>query len=486
MIPFVIDIDFQNQDGINLMIQSQSSAREQDHHRPSYHFLPAANWMNDPNGVIQWRGRYHLFFQYNPDGAYHANMHWGHAVSDDLAHWRELPVAIAPTPDSPDRGGVFSGCVVDDNGTPVAVYTGVNDDYSVQTQCLALGNDDLTEWQKHARNPVVGEVPAHLGQRRDFRDPFVWREDDAWYMTLSSNVAGVGGTVLLYRSADLIDWQYLGPLYVGERARQGRNFECANFFRLGDKWVLIISVQWDQAPSNTIYLVGRMEDQRFIPEREGVYDAGYSYASLMHVDASGRPLIYSWIREGRSTDQQRAAGWSGVQAIPRVLSLDGQDRLLSHPVPEIERLRRGRHHFDASDIRPGELPVHGMALDIEAQFDISAADTCGLELLVAPDGGEKAVIVYERATGTLRVQRRYSRDDPDVDSAPQGLPHRPDAGNVLELRILLDGSVLEVIADGRTRVTSRIYSSSAGNQGLRLVGPSALRALDIWEMASIR
>ena len=62
----------------------------QDFHRPSYHFLPAANWMNDPNGVIQWKGRYHLFFQYNPDGAYHANMHWGHAVSDDLVHWEEL------------------------------------------------------------------------------------------------------------------------------------------------------------------------------------------------------------------------------------------------------------------------------------------------------------------------------------------------------------------------------------------------------------
>ena len=76
----------------------------QDIHRPSYHFLPAANWMNDPNGVIQWKGRYHLFFQYNPDGAYHANMHWGHAVSDDLAHWQELPIAIAPTPNSPGSG----------------------------------------------------------------------------------------------------------------------------------------------------------------------------------------------------------------------------------------------------------------------------------------------------------------------------------------------------------------------------------------------
>ncbi len=456
-----------------------------DFHRPRYHFLPAANWMNDPNGVIQWRGRYHLFYQYNPDGAYHANMHWGHAVSDDLAHWRELPIAIAPSPHSPDQGGIFSGCVVDHDGVPAAIYTGVNDDYSVQTQCLALGNDDLTQWQKHPANPVIAAVPAHLGQRRDFRDPFVWREGEAWYMALSSHIVGLGGAVLLYRSADLVDWEYLNPLYVGDRARTGRNFECANFFQLGEKWVLIISVQWDQVPTNTIYMVGSLENQRFIPEREGLYDAGYSYASLMHRDESGRALIYSWLREGRSAALQRAAGWSGVQAIPRVLSLDSQNRLVSQPAPEIEKLRRRRHRFAASDIAAGDLPIRGLALDIEAEFDVRAAASCGIELAVAPDGEEKTAIVYERDLGALRIHRHYSQDVPEVDSAAQGLTHPLGAGERLQLRILLDGSVLEVIANGRARVTSRVYPSSAQNQGARVISPAALRSLDIWEMASI-
>lgn len=468
------------------MTQSPSSPHLPDFQRPVYHFLPAANWMNDPNGVIQWRGRYHLFFQYNPDGAYHANMHWGHAVSDDLAHWQELPVAIAPTPNSPDQGGIFSGCVVDKGGAPVAVYTGVNDDYTVQTQCLALGNDDLTEWQKHPANPVLADVPAQLGQSRDFRDPFVWREDETWYMALSAHIVGVGGTVLLYRSADLVDWQYLHPLYVGDRARSGRNFECANFFRLGDKWLLIISVQWDQAPTNTIYMVGRLENQRFIPEREGLYDAGYSYASLAHADDSGRWLIYSWIREGRGVAQQKAAGWSGVQAIPRVLSLDDQNRLISQPVPEIEKLRQRRHRFAPADVAAGELlPARGLALDIEAQFDVTAAQSCGIEVAVAPDSSEKTTILYERDTQTLRIQRHYNQDDPEVDSAPQGLAHALDPGESLQLRILLDGSALELIANGRARLTSRIYPSSADNQGLRILSPRALTGLDIWQMASI-
>ena len=114
-------------------------SHHRDSHRPRYHYLPASNWMNDPNGVIHWQGRYHLFYQYNPYGANHANMHWGHAVSDDMVHWEELPIAITPTPDSCDRGGIFSGCIVDNDGIPTAFYTGVNDDHSRQVQCMAIG-----------------------------------------------------------------------------------------------------------------------------------------------------------------------------------------------------------------------------------------------------------------------------------------------------------------------------------------------------------
>ena len=457
----------------------------QDFHRPTYHFLPAANWMNDPNGVVQWQGRYHLFFQYNPYGAYHANMHWGHAVSDDLLHWRELPIAITPTPNSPDQGGIWSGCVVNNDGTPVAFYTGANDDYTLQVQCLAEGNDDLTIWEKFEGNPVLGDVPAHLGQTQDFRDPFVWREGDSWYMTLSSHIVGVGGAVLLYRSADLIDWEYLHPLYVGEKARSGRNFECANFFPLGDKWVLIISVQWDQAPTSTLYLVGRLEKQRFIPERECVYDAGYSYASLMHIDESGRPLIYSWIREGRSAGQQLAAGWTGVQAIPRLLSLDEQNRLCSEPVPELKALRGAHHHFSGADLSAGMLPVSGLALDIEAEFDAGGDTNCGIEVATSADGDEKATIQYDSATQSLSVHRQNRRDEPALDSEPQGIPHVLDPGETLQLRILLDGSVIEVIANGRSRVTSRFYPGDAMSQGQRVINPGAVVGLDVWEMSSI-
>ncbi len=468
------------------MVADQSLTFNGDFQRPRYHFLPAANWMNDPNGVIHWQGRYHLFFQYNPDGAYHANMHWGHAVSDDLVHWQELPIAIAPTPNSPDQGGIFSGCMVNDKGRPVAVYTGVNDDYTMQVQCLAKGNTDLTQWHKHPGNPVLKDVPEHLGQTQDFRDPFVWQGDSCWYMLLAANIVGVGGAVLLYRSSNLIDWDYLNPLYIGDRARNGFNFECPNLFRLGDKWVLIVSSQPEaHVAGATLYWVGRFENERFIPEHEGVYDAGYSYASLVHEDDARRHLVYSWIREGRSVDEQRKAGWSGVQAIPRILYLDGKSRLCSQPVPEFETLRGKHYHFDAHDIDDAPLPVSGLSLDIEAEFDVTAAETCGIKVALAPDGGEHAAIVYESSTQTLQIQRRYSQDNPDIDSYTQGLAHILDLGETLKLRILLDGSVLEVIANGRASIISRMYPSSAENQAVGVIGSAALISLDIWELSSI-
>ena len=465
-----------------------------DIQRPRYHFLPAANWMNDPNGVICWRGTYHLFFQYNPDGAWHANMHWGHAISDDLVRWTELPVAIAPTPGSHDEGGIFSGCMVDDGGIPSAFYTGVSDDYSVQVQCLARGNADLTQWTKHAGNPVIQQVPPAMGQTRDFRDPYVWRGDDGWYMTLASHIVGVGGAVLLYRSQNLTDWQYAHPLYVGELCRSGRNFECPNFFPLGDKWVLILSVQLAHAPSQTLYFVGRFENERFIPEREAVYDAGCSYASLVGVDAAGRALVYSWLREGRDRDAQRESGWTGVQAIPRLLSLDSKDRLVSQPVAALDSLRGEHHHFDSADAGDEALPVRGLSLDIEARFRPEA--DCGLDVALSADGAEKVSILYDSGTQTLQVKRRYrdqsSNPPPDstrgprgVESQTQGLPHALDAGEALELRVLLDGSVIEVIANGRARVTSRFYVSDESSNGLRVVNAAALLRLDVWEMSSI-
>lgn len=128
-----------------------------DPHRPIYHFLPEANWLNDPNGLIQWQGQYHVFYQYNPNGPFHGTIHWGHAVSPDLVNWRHLPVALAPTPNSPDQDSCFSGCAVDNNGVATFIYTGVRGED--QLACVATSTAELLiNWQKYAGNPVISEI----------------------------------------------------------------------------------------------------------------------------------------------------------------------------------------------------------------------------------------------------------------------------------------------------------------------------------------
>ena len=322
-----------------------------DLHRPRYHFLPPKNWMNDPNGVIQWKGCYHLFYQYNATGPLWGNMHWGHAVSSDLVHWEHLPVALTPTPDSPDSAGCFSGCTVDNNGVPTILYTGTAGQHNeIQTQCLAIGDDDLVTLTKYEHNPIIATVPAEAGQTKDFRDPFVWKERDTWYMVVGSRIKDVGGAVFLYRSRNLIDWEYRQSLLTGDKTT-GAIWECPNFFPLGDCWVLIISAHTGTQTDTVHYFVGDYMNEQFTPTYHGVLDYGCMYAPLSFVDDQNRRLLFGWLRENRSDEALEKAGWAGAQSIPRILQLDEQNRLIMLPVPELEQIRGRHYHFEASGFR---------------------------------------------------------------------------------------------------------------------------------------
>lgn len=479
-----------------ITIENASSLRQQlaiDPHRPSYHFLPPANWMNDPNGLMQWKGQYHLFYQHDPEVPVHYEMHWGHAVSDDLIHWRDLPVALTPTLGGPDETGCFSGCAVNNNGVPTFVYTGVRgEQHEIQTQCLATSRDDLLTWKKYAGNPVLSQVPAEARQTRDFRDPFVWREGDTWYMLLASRVADVGGIIFLYRSPDLIHWEYMHPLLSGIEEKHGRTWECPNFFPLGNKWVLILSAHIGMKTGLVYYFVGDYRNHHFTPELDGTLDYASLYAPLTIQDDQGRRLMWGWLREGRPIGLQVKAGWSGVQSIPRVLSLLPDGRLGMEPVAELSKLRsahRNYHDINLSTL-PGDMPLElsGRALEISAAFDPGTKGICGISVLAAPDGGEQTRIVYDVQAQQLRVERERSSLNPNVEHAANVATHALAPGEPLELRILLDGSVIEVIANQCTSITGRAYPTRADSTQCKLVAQNSdgiLRSLDMWAMQSI-
>ena len=211
------------------------SGLDRDPLRPQFHLLPAANWMNDPNAPIYWKNNYHMFYQYNPNGAYWGDMHWGHAVSTDMVHWKHLPLALVPTPGGPDADGCFTGTSVVQDGKVVVLYTGVvvvppghatskgGPQSYREAQCLMTSTDpELKVWTKLAA-PVIAEPPTGM-QVNGFRDPSPWRQGDSWYMVLGAGIANRGGVVLLYKSKDLHSWKYVHVL-AGRNERTEDRFD---------------------------------------------------------------------------------------------------------------------------------------------------------------------------------------------------------------------------------------------------------------------
>jgi beta-fructofuranosidase len=480
------------------LVQSQpwiARAASRDAHRPIYHFMPPANWMNDPNGFIQWGTIYHLFYQHNPNEPVHANIHWGHAASEDLVHWRHLPIALAPTPGGPDAEGCWSGCAVNDNGTPTIIYSGASP--RGQRACVATSSDGLVTWKKYAENPVIPEPPAGLDLVA-YRDHSVWREDDAWYQVIGAGLTSVGGAALLYRSHDLRCWQYLHPLCTADRYRSsglwtGSMWECPDFFGLQDRHVLLASIWEAERLHYSAVLVGEYRDHYFTPDVAHKLDYGdsYFYAPQSLADNRGRRVVIGWVREGRPVSAQRAAGWSGSMSLPRELTLRPDGLLGVRPVDELKSLRYDHRALGAFAIVAGEvLPLDTISGDrLELQVDMvpGRGGSCGLLVRRSPDAEEETRIVYDAREGTLVVDRARSTLDQVVERTQHTAPLELANDELLQLRVFLDGSVLEVFANDRLSITTRIYPTRTDSLGIAVFAErqdSRLVRFDAWQMRS--
>ena len=447
--------------------------------------------MNDPNGLIQWGEDYHLFYQYNPLEAVWGRISWGHAVSRDLVHWEDKAIALSPQPGGPDEDGCWSGCAVNDDGTPLLFYTGLRGESSrasSQNVCLATGSADLNTWTRFEGNPVL-RPPPDLPLTA-FRDPNVWKQDGTWYLCIGAGVQARGGAVLLYRSENLRDWDYLGPLLVADEVAdglvKGDVWECPQLLEFGSRQVLLFSVLRRGEKPQTRYsvaLVGRFIDAKFHVEKAQKLDHGdfHFYAPQALRDASGRHLVWGWVQEGRSAEAQRAAGWSGAMSLPRVLTLEG-DRCRFAPAAEVESLR-------GAPVTPGgEREVAGGQLDIRAVFS-PGAGVCGLSVFGSTDGEERTRIVYDETAQVLRVDR--ARSSLDRDSGIHLHPHEGKLtlapGEPLTLRVLLDHSVVEIFANNRFCLTTRLYPQGRDSLGVKpfAEGGAELLDLEAWTMHAI-
>jgi beta-fructofuranosidase len=466
--------------------------------RPQYHLLPAANWMNDPNGPIYWNGSYHMFYQYNPEGAYWGDMHWGHAVSPDMVHWRHLPIALSPTPGGPDSAGCFTGTAAVDDGRVMMMYTGVRavprDQATVkdgnpplrESQCLAIANDpDLKTWTK-IPTPVIADPPRSL-EVNGFRDPSPWREGDWWYTVLASGVADEGGAVLLYRSRDLRTWEYVHILARRDRSGSAafdsfdpwEVWECPDFFPLGDRHVLIFSTA-----GKTYWQTGKLDEQtmKFQPERAGIVDYGSYYAAKTQLDKGGNRILWGWITESRSLAEYKAAGWAGMMSLPRVLSIAADGGLRFTVAPEVNQLR-GREESIA--ITPDQQRnQHQLdSLRIEA--------CCGEILCVVNRTAEPFELVLSGSGDDAApwLTLGYDPHHPEqvfIDSRP--IPMALDEKENLEFHLYVDGSVIEVLVNRQTACTRRFYYSGNTPQDLRLRWTGSISnivRMSVWRLSPI-
>jgi beta-fructofuranosidase len=470
---------------------SDVPARDPD--RPACHLLPPHNWMNDPNGPIWWKGQYHLFYQLNPHAAVWGDMHWGHAVSPDMIHWRHEPIALAPTPGGPDSEGCFSGSAVVFNGKPAFIYTGVQNappnevtihdgnDKLRETQLLAVAEDDqLLHWKKDPQ-PIIPTPPPGMNVT-GFRDPCPWREGDTWYCAIGSGERGVGGGVLLYRSPDLRHWEYLHKLTQGKPnglhtanpCDSGEMWECPDFFPLpllGSNQVhhcLLYSTE-----NKVIWTTGHYDPQAhtYTPARTGVLDHGAYYAPKSFLAPGGRRILWGWVQEKRPEAEFSAAGWAGSMSYPRELSIGAQGQLQMHPAHEVEKLRGPSEHAAVTTATPFRRKLDTLQRELHLRMNL-LSDTVATIRLIAAD-----LPAWEL---TLDVPAKQVRCG-DIAFPFPGLPWpHPD------LRLLLDGSVIESFIADREALTSRVYGLQPGATDLELVvqGRHAI-ALQMWPLVPI-
>lgn len=449
----------------------ESAYREK--YRPQFHFSPRKGWTNDPNGLVFYKGEYHLFFQHNPFDVKWGNMTWGHAISPDMVHWTQMEHALLPDA----TGTMFSGsAVVDWNNTAgfqkgeektiVLIYTaagGTNPESKGQpfTQCIAFSNDRGRTFTKYAGNPVVPHIAA------ENRDPkVVWHAPTRqWIMTLFLD----GNTYRFLSSPDLKKWTTLHDISVPKTS------ECPDFFEMpveGEPG----TTRWVWTGANGNYLVGAFDGKRFVPEvmTQSVHSGTNYYAVQTYSDLPGnRRVQVAWMNGGKYPEMP----FNQQMSCPYEFRLRKHGynsyRIFALPVRELEQLRGTPLTWKDLTLQPGANPLaslKGDVWDIVAEIEPGTAKEVGFRIF----GRTVNYTVKERARDNTLASGEYA--------TTLGLRN-----GRFDLRILVDRASIEVFGNGGEAVIPACFLPEAGN-GLELYsagGAAKVVSLKIYPMKSI-
>ncbi|WP_416147574.1 glycoside hydrolase family 32 protein [Salipaludibacillus sp. HK11] len=463
-------------------------------YKPLYHFSAPSGWINDPNGFIQYKDQYHLFYQHHPYSSDWGPMHWGHATSDDLINWNHESVALAPTEDY-DRDGCFSGSAIEKDGTLYLMYTGHtwtgenHDEDLKQVQCLAKSEDGIN-FNKIKGNPVIDQPNFESVHPNHVRDPKIWMKNNTYYCVIGSKNRDNVGQVIMYESKDLKEWEFVNVITKGE-GNAGFMWECPDLFHSNGKDVLIYSPQGVK-PEGCLYhnlhqsgyVVGDLDYQtgEFEHDAFQLLDYGFDfYAPQTLIDGSGRRILIAWMNMWESEMPEKEEGWAGAFTLPRELKIENQ-RLIIQPIVEVKELRTDRVNYN--NLLINELKeikgVNGQTIEIDLIVDMKNADLFGMKLCTNSEMTEKTMIQYRKSKEKLMLNRDKSGKGPIGERA--AFVKLKD--NRLHLNIFLDYSSLEVfINHGEKVMSARIYPDKLSDRILFFSdNDTELVKLEKWKM----
>ncbi|WP_226036108.1 glycoside hydrolase family 32 protein [Aquibacillus saliphilus] len=433
----------------------------QDRFRLNYHVMPPVGLLNDPNGLVYYKGYYHLFYQWNPLATKHGIKYWGHYRSKDLVNWETLPIALAPS-DWFDKNGCYSGSAVDYDGKLYLFYTGNvrNEAGNRETyQCLAVSEDGV-HFEK--KGPVI-YLPE--GYTAHFRDPKVWQEGDQWYMVIGAQTVEEEGVVALFTSSDLENWHFHGILAGSNRNGLfdfGYMWECPDLFSIEGEDILLFSPQGLEPEGikyNNLYqsgyFVGKFDRENHTyangPFEE--LDRGFDfYAPQTTIDDNQRRIMFGWLGLPDATEEHhptRDYQWIHAMTIPRELDLV-EGKIIQRPVKELEKLRE--EEIQQANVKISnetvQLPnVHGKSIELNLNVITNDADLFSVAF------GKVAKLSFDKSKKLFSLERKTIKGDrTEIRSCK--------LDNLKNLRVYLDKSSIEIfLNDGEEVFTARIFDA---------------------------
>jgi fructan beta-fructosidase len=452
----------------------QATYKEQ--YRPQIHFSPPAHWMNDPNGMVYYKGVYNLFYQHYPKGTTWGPMHWGHATSADMIHWKNQPIALYPD----SLGLIFSGSAVVDvhntsgfgkNGQPplVAIFThhsqpgekAGRDDF--QNQSLAYSNDNGKTWAKYKNNPVLKNPGI-----KDFRDPNVswYAPGKKWIMTLATK-----DRITFYSSPNLKDWSKESEF--GEHlGGHGGVWECPDLFQLtaadGKKmWVLVVNINpgGPQGGSATQYFTGNFDGKTFTPNRTDTrwLDEGTDeYAGVTWHNTGNRHIFLGWMSNWQYAEKVPTKTWRSAMTIPRELKLMKADTgyyVASEPVKELNTIKGGSVELHNIAVK-GDVSLTKLLKRSDGQYelDIISNQLKSFAITLSNANGEQLVTGYDDSEKSWYIDRtKAGVSDFHPEFAKRMVTKRKVTGKKTDLKLVIDAASIELFADKGLTVMTAIF-----------------------------